>query len=250
MVGSTYSLVPEGGMASLIEIQNELAIHRAKQDAFSRLVWIPPDLQVKDPRQQQLIDRLRGDARSSAGSDLLERPLEDLRTAIRAWFAKQQKPQSGMARLASASGPSQLYLIYDKPDASVVSPFADFLFKDFEVINPGFDGDEAELREDQEENLRNCDGVLIFYGSGNECWLRRKLREVQKSPGYGRTKPAPRVGICLVGSKTPEKERFRTHEAMVIPQWDGLTPDGMRPFVGALKAGEPSSGDRADAIHG
>jgi hypothetical protein len=168
MVGSTYSLVPEGGMASLIEIQNELAIDRAKQDAFSRLVWIPPDQQVKDPRQQQLIDRLRGDARSSAGTDLLERPLEDLRTAIRAWFSKLQKPQSATARAASAPGPPQLYLIYDKPDADAVAPFADFLFKDFEVINPGFDGDEAELRQDQEENLRNCDGVLIFYGSGNE----------------------------------------------------------------------------------
>jgi len=250
MVGSTYSLVPEGGMASLIEIQNELAIHRAKQDAFSRLVWIPPDLQVKDPRQQQLIDRLRGDARSSAGTDLLERPLEDLRTAIRAWFSKQQKPQSATGRFAAASGPPQLYLIYDKPDSSVVSPFADFLFKDFEVINPGFDGDEAKLREDQEENLRNCDGVLIFFGSGNECWLRRKLREVQKSPGYGRTKPAPLVGICMVGSKTAEKERFRTHDAMVVAQWDGLTPEGMRPFVDALKAGEPPSGDQAGAIHG
>ena len=63
-------------------------------------------------------------------------------------------------------------------------------------------------------------------------------------------RPAPLVGICLVGSKTPEKERFRTHEAMVIAQWDGLTPDGMQPFVDALKAGEPPADDRADAIHG
>ena len=30
---------------------------------------------------------------------------------------------------------------------SAVSPFADFLFKDFEVIHPVFDGDEAEIRE-------------------------------------------------------------------------------------------------------
>jgi hypothetical protein len=37
---------------------------------------------------------------------------------------------------------------------------------------------------------------------------------------------------------------------MVIAQWDGLTPDGMRPFVDALKAGGPPSDDRPDAIHG
>jgi hypothetical protein len=250
MVGATCSLVPEGGMASLIEIQNELAIERAKQGPFTQLVWMPPGLQVKDARQQQIIDHLRGDPRALAGMDFLERPLEDLRTAIGAWFTKQQKPQPAAAPVAETPGPRQVYLIYDKPDAEAISPFADFLFKDFEVIHPAFDGDEAELREDHEENLRNCDGVLIFFGSGNECWLRRKLREVQKSAGYGRTKTPPLVGICLIAPKTAEKERLRTHEAIVVTQWDGLVPDGMKPFVEGLKAGGPPPDDRADAIHG
>ncbi len=196
---------------------------------------------MKDERQQQLIDRLRGDSRSTAGRDFLERPLEDLRTAITACFSKEQKPQSETSRAVAASGLPKLYLIYEKPDADAVAPYADFLFKDFEVIHPAFGGDEAELREDHEENLRNCDGVLIFYGSSNDCWLRRKLREVQKSAGYGRTKAAPPVGICLIGPKTPEKERYRTHEAIVIAQWDGVAPDSMRPFVDALKAGGPPS---------
>jgi hypothetical protein len=92
--------------------------------------------------------------------------------------------------------------------------------------------------------------VLIFFGSGNECWLRRKLREVQKSAGYGRTKTPPLVGICLIAPKTAEKERLRTHEAIVVTQWDGLVPDGMKPFVEGLKAGGPPPDDRADAIHG
>jgi hypothetical protein len=42
MIGRNYSLVPEGGEESLLEIQNELAIERAKTGSFSRLVWIPP----------------------------------------------------------------------------------------------------------------------------------------------------------------------------------------------------------------
>jgi hypothetical protein len=78
--------------------------------------------------------------------------------------------------------------------------------------------------------------VLIFYGSTNECWLRRKLREVQKSPGYGRTKPAPVVGIALAPPRTPDKERFRTHEAMVIPQFDGFSPDALQQFISSLNS--------------
>ena len=54
---------PKAALSSLIEIQNELAIERAEQGAFSRLLWIPPALQVDDARQQQVIDRLRTDPR-------------------------------------------------------------------------------------------------------------------------------------------------------------------------------------------
>ena len=55
--------------------------------------------------------------------------------------------------------------------------------------------------------------MLIFYGAGNELWLRRKLREVQKSAGYGR-KPPHAGGRHLRGpADVPAKARFRTHEA-------------------------------------
>jgi hypothetical protein len=245
MVGNTYSLVPEGGVDSLIQIQNELAIERAAGSAFSRLVWIPPGLQVQDERQGKLIQQLRNDPRNPAGTDLLERPLEDLRTMIAAWLKKSEKPAP--PAVAVTPGPAdsaQLYLIYDQRDAASIAPCADFLFKDFEVIQPVFEGDEADVRQYHEENLGGCDGVLIFYGAGNECWLRRKLREVQKSAGYGRTKPAPVVGICLIAPRTPEKERFRTHEAIVVPQWDGVLPAALEPFVTRLKGGaQPPDGN-------
>jgi hypothetical protein len=102
-------------------------------------------------------------------------------------------------------------------------------------LPPVFDGDEAELREYHDENLRNCDGVLIFYGSATELWVRRKIREIQKAPGYGRTKPAPVVGIVVAPPRTPEKERFRTHDAMVLPQFEGLCADALQEFIASVK---------------
>ncbi len=247
MVGSSYSLVPEGGADSLLEIQNDLALGRAAKGPFSRVVWIPLGLQVEDARQQKLVERLRSEPRLLTGTELLETPLEDLRTLIDAWLKKEGKPahETPVAAAAPSSSP-QLYLVYDKKDAEAILPCADLLFKDFEVIHPVFDGDEAEVRQYHEENLRSCDGALIFYGAGNECWLRRKLREIQKSAGYGRTKPAPVVGILLIAPKTPEKERFRTHEALVIPQWDGFSSDPLQPFVSRVKqGGQARDGDAA-----
>lgn len=129
------------------------------------------------------------------------------------------------------------YFVADQGDADRIVPWCDALFdQHLEVIQPIFDGDEAELRAFHEETLSSCDACLIFYGAGNELWLRRKLREIQKSPGYGRTKPAPLVWIAQIGPRTPDKERFRTHEATVVPQWDGVALEALRPFIAQLKA--------------
>jgi len=234
LVGKRYSLTPEGAVASLCEIQNELAVERAEQGDFTHLVWIPPGLGVDDPRQQGLIQRLRADSRAPQASDLLETPLDALRAAINDALERGRAPQP--PRPAPPAAVARVYLLYDDRDSSAVAPWADFLFdRGFEVIPSVFTGDEAQVREYHEENLRTADGVVIFYGAANELWLRRKFSELQKIAGYGRTKPAPAVAVCLLSPKTPEKERFRTHEALVIPQFDGLSPESWTPIVSRLK---------------
>jgi hypothetical protein len=246
LVGSTYSLVPEGGRASIIELQYELAVQRSPVGRFSRLVWIPPDLQVVDERQRAVIQALRMDPRTRGNADLLETPLEDLRTVISSWLDRGREEGSGAGQRADANTPLQLYLLYDKRDQQAVLPWADYLFKDFEVLHPLFEGEESEIRDYHEENLRHCAGALIFYGSANEAWLRRKIRELKKCVGYGRVGPSPVIGICLIPPKTAEKERFRTHEALVVPQWAGLSPDALEKFVSRMKEhGESGSRDGA-----
>jgi hypothetical protein len=240
LVGKTYGVIPEGGTRSLCEIQNELAIVRGESGGFSRLVWIEPglDLEVDDDRQHQALERIRNDPRILRGADVLETPFEDLRTLALARLRQDDSRADGPAEPnAAPSGPAHVYLIHDQRDTQAIAPWADFLFTDFEVIGPAFDGDEADARAYHEENLRIADGVVIFYGAGSESWLRRKVREVQKSAGYGRTKPEPEIGICLIAPRTPEKERFRTHKGILLPQWDGLAPDPWQPFVARLKGG-------------
>lgn len=244
MVGRTYSMVPEGGLASLAELQNELAIKRAAKGQFSRLIWILPGLQVDDDRQRRVLDQLRMDPRMEKGADLLETPLEDLRTMIGTWLQKSEKPARETADTTLLGSSPHLYLIYDQRDTDAIAPWADFLFKDFEVIHPAFDGRESEIATYHEENLRSCHGALIFYGSAGEPWLRGKLRELQKCTAYRETRTLPCTGVCLITPRTPAKERFRTHQAILIPQWDGLAPDTLQPFVSRLKCEEePRAGD-------
>jgi hypothetical protein len=243
LVGRNYSMVPEGGMASLIEMQHDLATERAGDPQFQRLAWVPDGQTVTDERQAKVIERIAMDPRGGGRADFLETMFEDLRTAVMDHLTRPPKaeaPAPAAAPAASGGPVPMLYLLADQRDADAIQPWADALFdQGIEVIRPLFDGDESEIREYHEENLRECDGVLIFYGAANELWLQRKLRELQKAPGYGRTKPKPAAGVCLIGARTPEKERFRSHDVVVAPQWDGVALDTLAPLLARLKAGGP-----------
>lgn len=234
LIGRNYGMVPEGGAESLPEIQNGLAAERALNGDFARLVWIPPGLQVEDGRQREFIRRLRMDEGFQNGSDLLETPLEKLQTAIFDRLTPQ--PKAAKAAAAGAASFARVYLIFDQRDREAVQPWAEFLFNEgLEVLPSEFEGSESDIREYHEENLCTCEAALIHYGSGNEIWLCKQLREIQKSPGYGRAEPMPAVAIALAPPKSAQKQFFRTHEAMVLAQLEGFTADGTRPFTELLK---------------
>ena len=237
LVGKKYGFVPEGSNVSMLEIQNELAIERGWKGKFVRLLWIPAGLQVEDIRQAKVIEEFRMDPRIHAGADLLETLFEDLRTVVHDRLKDSSEPQQQPPAAAAAGNCGQIYLIYDPRDSGIIAPYADALFdKGFEILHPTFEGDEADTRQCHEENLRVCNGVLIFFGSTNEGWVRRKLREVQKSVGYGRTGPLPAVTICCVGAQTTEKERFRTHEDPVILQKGEFSSDTLLPLISNIRA--------------
>jgi hypothetical protein len=247
MFGKNYGLVPEGSAQSMLELQNELAIEQAAGGDLCRLLWIRPGLDVADERQRMVLERLRNDPRLDAGADLLETFLEDFRTLIRTRLDALKKPVPVKESTLPAVSPStvaaaeirSVYLIYDQRDADVVRPWCDVLFREqFEVLEPKFEGDEAEVRGYHEDNLRVCDGVLVFYGAANEMWVRRKQRELQKIAGYGRTKGPPAVAICVLPPNSAEKERFRTHEGLVIRPGSSDAVEQLAPFISRLRGAE------------
>ncbi|MCP4656252.1 MAG: TIR domain-containing protein [bacterium] len=236
LVGNNYGFVPEGASESAVMLQNELAIERSSSHDFTRLLWLPPDLQTSDERQLRFIEQLRTDARLQTTADLLEGSLESLKTEVR---LRLEPPEEEADKAACEKAPgdgdddlTRIYLIYDQRDAEPALAVEDHLFdRGFEVIVPAFDGDEAQVRLDHEENLCACDAVLLYYGAGPELWLRRKLREVQKSPGFGRTRPLVGKAIYVAPPDQPHKARLRTREALLIRGGETFEPDSLAPFI-------------------
>ncbi|MEM7585652.1 MAG: DUF4062 domain-containing protein [Acidobacteriota bacterium] len=240
LVGHNYGIVPEGATESLVVLQNEYAIECSSSE-LSRLIWMPPGLTTEDERQQQFIESLHNDSRIQEGADILETTLEDFKTAI---HLKLEPPEEEEADDPDALDDfdlgddlTRIYLICDQRDLDHTLPLEDYLYdQGYEVVVPVFDGDEAQVRKDHEENLVICDAIVFYYGAGNELWLRRKLREMQKSAALGRSKPLRAKAIYVAPPATPQKRRIRTREAIVISQQQDFEASSLTPFLDQLRA--------------
>ena len=243
MIGQNYGFVPDGATESMVAIQTELAIERGKDDKdFIQLVWIPPGQEVEDERQREFIERLQTDPRIHQGGDLLEVPLVDFQTFMYGKLEPDEQAEEEDERDAGVSANledddlTRIYLICDQRDVDSTMDLEDLLFdRGFEVIVPIFDEDETQARMDHEENLRECDVALFYYGEGNEMWLRRKQRELQKIFGLGRKKPILARGIYVAPPENPRKKRLRTREAMVIQGGEAFDPQTLEPFIEAIE---------------
>jgi hypothetical protein len=237
LIGRSYGIVPEGTERSVVELQNELAIEREDKGGFTRLVWIAPGIEVEDERQKRFVESLRSDPRPQKGADLLETSLEDLNTQIHHALARRI-PRNAEPETRAASAPAQVYLMCDSRDAGTVTPIADYLFEHgCEVVLPAFQGDEAEVRADHEQNLRSADAFLIYYGAPNELWLRGKLRERHKSTALGRMTPLKATAILVAPPHGRNETWLRVHEARVIHQdTKDFAGELLDPFLADLRA--------------
>ncbi len=84
------------------------------------------------------------------------------------------------------------------------------------------------------ENLRICDGVLIYFGSATRQWVNMKLNNLIKASGFGRSKPITATSILVAPPESRHKERFRSHLADII-QIPGNDFSALEPFVTQIK---------------
>ncbi|HEX6183303.1 MAG TPA: TIR domain-containing protein [Pyrinomonadaceae bacterium] len=247
MVGARYGSTPEDDPASIVQIQERLAAERGAADAsFQRLLWMPPGLgapalEVSDARQKSFIETLQ--AGLTAGSELLQTTIEDLKTrAVEKLSVKPSAPAHGGARGRKLK---QVYLICENRDRELVRPIKQYLFKEqFEVITwlEGEAGAER-LTEYHRKNLRECDAALIYFGSGDEPWVRKNLEDLEKAYGYGREDDWTASAVYVGAPPSEQKEDFLTHMVpYVIRNVSSFNPEDLRDFVSAVREAE---GERA-----
>ncbi|MBK7650988.1 MAG: DUF4062 domain-containing protein [Flammeovirgaceae bacterium] len=215
LIGSAYGEIPEGSERSIVDIQNKisaeaaLAKKQSKQE-FSRLIWISQNLKNASDKQKAFIDSIKRDTEVQEGAEILQTPLEDFKNIMRDELLESQE-----RRVADESGGKSIYLVHDKIDDTEVKPFREAIEKSgFKVLSPAFEGELLEVRKQHIDNLRNFDGAIIFKGKVNDQWVRMKVLDLLKAPGFGRKKPIQ--GKAIVGTGSANLDNFKNQNMTLI----------------------------------
>jgi hypothetical protein len=246
LLGEDYGVVPDKTDKSIICVQEEQAAEKSRKGELLRLVWVSPQINQEDKRQQAFIDGVRANAHLFPNDDIFETPGDRAAAAILEKvkiIEEKRRKKAGEAKppapepVKEEHGPQLIYLICDRRDIEHTVELEDFLYEnEFDVILPAFEGEEESLMQDHQENLKSCDAVLIYYGAGNELWVRSITRDLTKIAGYGRTRPLQVKAVFLAPPATRSKERFRSHGLFVINGMGGSSPELLEPFMEMVRA--------------
>ena len=239
LVGTSYGAVPDGpSQKSVVVLQNELAVQRSKRSALRRVVWLPEGTHSEQAAQQAFIDALHQDAEAQFGADLISEDLEALKNSIHATLQKleQPEPQQPEAQSAATDQAKHIYLICDEKDREATRPIRKFCrAQGFEVALPAFEGDAKAVRTANQQQLMNCNAVILFYGAGDEAWKRTLDNELKKIPGYRGGKPLLANYTYLAAPTTMDKEDLiEMEELNLIDGLAGFSASQMATFVQAM----------------
>jgi hypothetical protein len=104
------------------------------------------------------------------------------------------------------------------------------------VAIPMHEGQSDDIRRDLEENLLDCDGLIVVYGRIPESWVRQQLREWRKIL-YRREKPLR--ALAVYEGPPPESKRplgMRLPDMHVIDCRNGLNESHLQQFLDTLTA--------------
>jgi hypothetical protein len=241
LFGTRYGLIPEGASRSVPSLQYDIAQERG----LARLAWIRAGGGAPEERQATFLEGLR--QAPGRGLELLEnRTVEDLKDRVLALL----KPRAPEPMPTDGQGLVRIYMMCDEEDHPLVTrePTPARRLRDY-LVERGFEvklpvtgqADPTRTRRDNQEKLKLCDGVLLYWGTAPDVWVEEKLREVTKAVGWRRARPFVAKALYVAAPSSPVKEGYATREAQLIRAFDEFNPAFLGSFIDPLERGRASA---------
>lgn len=239
IIGEEYGEIPDGSDKSIVEIQNNLATEYYQKNLSSlqihlqRLIWKPLFLNPKTDQQKLYLDRLNEDILSTEGAEIIQTPLEILKTIIHSRLQILDKEKQDLEKsVEKRSERKSVYLIFDKKDENEINDIVNaFNSKNISVILSNFKGKQIELLKFHRESLMHSDSVFL-YANKNLNWLNSKLNDVTKAPGFGKHFPFEAKAVYIKNSSVPQDKISNLGDIIVFNgDASNKTPTDLGPFI-------------------
>ncbi len=236
LIGNSYGEIPAGSDRSIVDMQNAISSEvarkkKAARQEFSRLIWIAQNLKNASDRQKSFIENIKRDTEAQEGAEILQNPLEDFKNIMREELLESQERRS-----LDDSASKSIYLVHDRLDQAEVKPFKEMIERSgFKVLEPAFEGELLDVRKRHIDNLRNFDGAIIFKGKVNDQWVRMKVLDLLKAPGFGRMKPIAGKAILSSGESSTISE-FKNQNLTLISGDPNRSMENLKNFLSEFKA--------------
>jgi TIR domain len=148
------------------------------------------------------------------------------------------------------AGPQKLvrvYLICDQQDHPLLEPNRARRLRDhllalgFEVKLPLAEHDAAaQFSRDNRNKMKQCDAVLLYWGTARQAWFDQRLGELMQARGWRQGRAFAALGAYFADPQSPVKQNYETRELdELIKQFDDfdLTDARLVRFVGRLGQG-------------
>jgi hypothetical protein len=234
IVGNHYGEIIQGSDTSIVEQQCRLAakhwrVSAGKNDGkqFHRVVWLPHGLKPSDEKQRRFVASLRNEDKD-AYSEVMQVPLEDLKTALR-----DKISNLGQGSSEGASHKNSVYIIYENKDLKEIQKICNFFdSKNIKANFIDFSGDNESMVSTHFSYLASSDSVLICDFKSSKQWINSKLKDLVKSPGFGRTKPFAVKAILT--DDTEKYKNFGEENQCIIIDANKDSEKALTPFLTKL----------------
>lgn len=235
LIGASRGKLPDGaGSKSAVELQNQIAADLSVRSGLHRLVWLPEGTRSDQPDHQAFISSLLRVPDLQRGADVITTNIETFKAAIHSVLHRLDSP---VQDTPPDNSQLLLHLICDQRDRSATLSIRKcFKSQGIEVVIPVFEGNATQVRQANEDFLRRCDAVIVFYGAGDEAWKYAVENDLRKAAAYRDDKPLHRFTFLGAPLTEEKQEIVELGDSHVINGLNGFNESDIKPVMDLLRS--------------
>ncbi len=242
ILGENYGEILQNSEVSIVEEQNKIAAvyserFETSKDSFPRVIWISPDLKLFNEKQQIFLEELKQDKNALTGAEIVQTPLEFLKTIAQNKLMQLDYEEFLKTQKKSAKkGNKSIYLVAESKFSDEVKKIQSYIeSKGFGVSKIDYDEASSTIISSHRRNLADCDAALIYYGEDNQQWIKMKLIDLVKAPGFGRKKPMLAKGVLSSVKDSTVGVNVKVNDLTIIETPGSFSAESVDTFLDKIK---------------